>query len=105
MPSSVDEVPQFSYDEIHDPIRPGGDYYFTSAMIGACEPLFDGCRSNYEVENKLKEAGVIKTSTDSESCQMFVYFSTRSVGENFIDRLNEYLQDRAEEYNEYADEF
>jgi hypothetical protein len=104
MSSTIDNVPQFSYDDVrYEEFRDG--YMFTAAMISACDPLFDSCYSNYEVEDKLQEAGVIKTDTDSESCQMFIYFSTRSVGENFIDRLNEYLRNRAEKYNEYAEEF
>lgn len=104
MPSPVDEAPQFSYDDVRrDDIR--DCYMFTAAMISACDPLFDGCHSNYGVEDKLQEARVIRTDTDSESCQMFVFFSTRKTGENFIDRLNEYLEERAENFNEYAEEF
>ena len=104
MPSTIDEVPQFSYDSLDNP-NYRDRWMFTASMISACEPLFGSCRSNYEVEEKLREAGVIKTDTDSESSEMFVFFSTRSVGENFIDRLNEYLRQRAEKYNEYAEEF
>jgi len=88
-----ESVVQFEY---HDIEAPDFDkrWSFSWAMIGACRPLFDDCFGNCEVEDKLRKAKVIRknNSTDSESCQLWVYFSKRESAEKFIDRLNNYLR-------------
>lgn len=49
---------------------------------------------NYEVEERLRRAGVIKHNnlTATETCAMVVCFSSRVAARNFIGRLNEYIQ-------------
>jgi len=70
-------------------------YTFTAAMVDSCRPIFDWCESNYEVEELLRKKKIIRTGkgcmTDSESCQMFVYFKRKDGVNNFIKRLNKYL--------------
>jgi hypothetical protein len=75
---------------------------FSNAMVGACRPAFDDCESNHEVEDKLRKAGVIhkKTKTDTESCQLWVYFSGYPAACNFIDRLNAYLREKEKKMKE-----
>ena len=72
-------------------------WVFSNAMVGACEPLFDSCDGNYDVEDKLKKAGVIhaKTVTDSEYCSLYVYFSKKQSALKFIEHLNRYLVEKA----------
>ena len=75
-------------------IDEGETYYFDCAMISTFAPVFDQCEDNYDVESVLRNAKVIRTNnrTDTESCSLVVLFSSRSAGENFINRLNTYLQ-------------
>jgi hypothetical protein len=80
---------QFGYGSINE-LEPA-QFWFECAMIGTCKPLFDNCANNYEVEEKLRKAGVITTDTDSESCALVVLFNSMGDGEAFIDRLNAYL--------------
>lgn len=97
----MNKLPVFTY---HDIARLKDEeslsYFFTCAMISACEPLFDNMESNHDVQRELIKAKVIRGgSADSEYCQLFVSFNTRKAGEAFIDRLNAYLAKRAEAYN------
>ena len=57
---------------------------------------FENCESNYDVVERLKENKVLspKTSEDSEYCQFFAYFSTKTAAENFIKRLGKYVEKR-----------
>ena len=97
-------VKQFSYDSINKLDYDGTDYpyYFTAAMVSTCDPLFNGCYDNYDVENLLVKNGVITKAcqTDSESCQMFVNFKRKDTAKKFIDRLNKYLVKRANQLEE-----
>jgi hypothetical protein len=72
-------------------------YTFTAAMISSCEPIFDACESNHEVEDLLRKKKIIRTGkgcmTDSESCQMFVCFKRKDGVNSFIKRLNKYLME------------
>ena len=87
-----------------------GDYMtnpkwvFSKGMIGACAPIFDNLDGNYDVEEKLRKAGVIhkKTATDSEYCALYVYFVKKQSALNFIKRLNEYLVKKAKVIAEAA---
>jgi hypothetical protein len=60
-------------------------------------PEFKGL-SCYEVHDKLLKAGVVtdKTDSDHESSCCYYYFYSKSAAENFIKRLNEYCQKKAE---------
>jgi hypothetical protein len=71
-------------------------WYFDCAMVSTCEPVFDHCDSNYEVEDELRKAKVLRKNnrTDTEMCSLVVLFSSESAGNNFIDRLNKYLDDK-----------
>jgi hypothetical protein len=97
------EPKQFSYDSVFK-MGYSGDYpyCFTCAMVSTCEPLFDGCGDNYEVEDLLKKNGVINRGChcDSEGCQLFVNFKRKDTAHRFIDRLNKYLAKRAEQLGE-----
>ena len=77
-----------------------GSFFFTAAMISTCEPVFDDLDSNYDVEDRLKAAGVIDDTcvADSESCQLWVTFDSREAGVAFIQRLNTYLSLRAQKF-------
>lgn len=91
---------QFDYDDIAVmDLDSKKHYWFECAMVSTCEPVFDGCESNYEVEEVLRQAKVIlpQNQTDSESCALVVQFSTPKSGEKFIDRLNAYLAERDKE--------
>jgi len=84
----------------------GKPFFFTCAMVSTCEPLLDDCGDNYEVASRLKAAGVIMEDDDedSESCQLWVNFTTREQGNHFINRLNSYLRLKAAKIKE-AKEF
>ena len=75
---------------------------FDCAMISSCQPLFDDCDSNYDVEEKLEKAKVItkRNNTDSESCALVVRFSSQKSADAFINRLNDYLVKKAEKFTE-----
>jgi len=52
-------------------------------------------QDNYEVEDRLIKAGVVRADQcDSESCEFVAYFDSREEGEQFISRLNQYIQDK-----------
>lgn len=90
-------IPQFTIYDCDEPSDYNPKWTFTASMVGTCEPLFNECDSNYEVEEKLRKAKVIhpKTESDSESCQMFIYLSNRKSCEKFVERLNAYLAEKA----------
>jgi hypothetical protein len=72
-------------------------YWFEAAMLSTCgEEAFPGCYDNYEVEDALRKAGVIRKNnqTDTESCALVINFSSKSAGLAFIERLNKYLATR-----------
>ena len=93
------EVPQFGEYSESDYIQYDRNKYwlFDCSMVSTCEPLFDDCESNYEVEKKLQEAKVIlrQNNTDSESCALVVRFGSVSAANKFIGRLNSYLIEKA----------
>lgn len=95
----MNKIKQFDDGNIYD-LGPGNDgcrYWFECAMISTCEPLFDNCGSNYEVEEKLRKAGVLRNlDTDTESCALIVNFKTMRSARAFITRLNKYLREKAE---------
>jgi len=72
-------------------------WLFDCSMVSTCEPLFDDCKSNYEVERKLRAAKVILTqnNADSEACALVVRFSSLASANKFIERLNTYLVEQA----------
>jgi hypothetical protein len=79
-------------------------WYFACAMVSShrSHGLFQECESNYEVEEMLRVAEVIRepNTTDSETCCMWVYFQTEQEGKDFIDRLNDYIEKRMKEAQE-----
>lgn len=90
---------QFTEDSLRD--MEFSDTYacsFSGAMVSTCEPLFDDCGSNYDVEKKLKSAGVIPDGAllDSESCSLVVLFKSWAQGRVFIKRFNRYLTEKTE---------
>jgi len=78
----------------HSIYKSGSNYVFDCAMISSCQPIFDNCNSNYDVERVLRKARVIRDQdrTDTETCALVVLFKTRKAGQGFITRLNHYLQ-------------
>lgn len=90
------EPPQFTYDDISydDVPYDRRKWFFTGAMISATSPLLDHLDSNYDFERLLRKHKVLRKNnkTDTEMCQFWVYFSSKKAGENFIDRLNKFLQ-------------
>jgi len=97
MKKTEDGVPAFEISDIGDLEELKGGFWFECAMISTCAPLFDGCDSNYEVEQELQTAGVIAETdqTDSESCALVVRFDLFHEAENFLGRLNHYLEQKA----------
>jgi hypothetical protein len=57
---------------------------------------FNNYESNYDIVDKLKEAGVLspRTDEDSEFCQFFAYFSSKKSAEGFISKLGNYVKKR-----------
>lgn len=79
-------------------INPGGGGlkpWFEAAMCSSVPEAFHDCDDNYEVEKRLRKAGVLRLEdkTDTESCALVVYFKTMAEGHAFIDRLNAYLDE------------
>lgn len=90
------DVTQFEeFDEFSPTVD--GRPWFEAAMILTCRPLFDDCDSNYEVEQKLKQAKVILPNNlcDSESCALVVNFASLKSANAFVKRLNAYLVEKA----------
>jgi hypothetical protein len=88
-------VPQFDEDDLS--VSEDG-VWFSCSMVSMCAPLFDDTPDNYQVEEKLRRAGVLTAGnkTDTETCALLVLFSTRTSGLNFLRRLNKYLLKKAE---------
>ncbi len=90
---------KFKYDDVIDMSGGPWDYphFFECSMISYCSPHFDDCNTNHEVADILTNAGVISSNDeeDAETCSLVVNFKSRQDGENFIDRLNNYLQDKS----------
>jgi hypothetical protein len=61
--------------------------------LPADNPDLFGDRDNYDMEEKLRIAGVIGRSdqADNESCCSYYYFKTKRAGAEFIKRLNDYI--------------
>lgn len=57
---------------------------------------FDNCESNYDVVDRLKENKVLTKSCedDSEYCQSWFYFKSKSSAESFLKRLARYIEKR-----------
>ena len=62
---------------------------------------FDNCDSNYDVIDRLKENKVMTDSCedDSEYCQAWFYFKSKSAADSFIKRLDTYIQKRKQLIN------
>lgn len=90
---------QFSYDSIKT-IRCGDELSicFKCAMVSSCKPIFNNCKNNYEVEEKLRTARVIhrSTATNTEKGALVVNFQSMNTAKHFIDRLNKYLEKKFE---------
>jgi hypothetical protein len=67
---------------------------FSAAMISTFPGVFDDLEDNYEVESRLRHAGVIhkRNNTDTESCCLYVYFSNEKSAFNFALRLQAYIK-------------
>ena len=87
MPYTIDKITPIKYDW-------DKNWTVTSDLRGL--ETFENYSSNYDIVDKLKENGVIKSNTeeDSEYCQFFAYFSTKKSAENFIKRLGDYVEKR-----------
>ena len=68
------------------------EYQYQNAMCSAYPGLFDDCDGNHDVEQKLRDAKVIRKNnkTDTEDCQFHIYFSTEKAAHAFVDRFNEW---------------
>jgi hypothetical protein len=78
------------------PYKGKGDKHWTvTADLRALE-TFDNCESNYDVVEKLKANKVLTESADedSEYCQFFAYFKTKTAAESFVKRLARYVEKR-----------
>lgn len=78
------------------PYKAVGDKHWTvTADLRALE-TFDNCESNYDVVDRLKQNKVLTKSIDedSEYCQFFAYFKTKTAAESFIKRLAQYVEKR-----------
>ena len=87
---------RFSHDILVDV---DDEWTFCCSMISSCPGLFDEDDGNHEVEAELIRAGVIRrdeSTPDSEFCSLVLYFKKRVYGMGFIDRLNAYLEAKAE---------
>lgn len=78
------------------PYRNEGDRHWTvTADLRALE-TFENCESNYDVVLRLKDNKVLTKGTDedSEYCQFFAYFKTKTAAETFIKKLTKYVEKR-----------
>lgn len=59
---------------------------------------FDNCDSNYDVIERLVQNKVLTKGyeDDSEYCQAWLYFKTKSSAEGFVKRLQKYIEKRKE---------
>jgi len=69
--------------------------HFEAAMISTFPGVFDDCDSNYEVEDRLRKAGVIhkRNQTDTESCALVIRFTSEKSAFAFAKRLQAYIQE------------
>lgn len=76
--------------------------WYEGAMISTFPGVFDDCDSNYEVEDKLRKAGVIKpqNQTDTETCALVVNFSSMKSAEKFEERLEAYISENSPDKSE-----
>ena len=102
-------VPQYDYDWIREDRELARDcgckpFSFISGL-GNAAPIVPGDMDCYDIYDRLLNAGVVtkRTDADNESCCMYIYFSTRKAGENFIDRLNKYLRKKASMMRKVSD--
>ena len=72
-------------------------YSFSGAMRSRCNPLFNNCDDNHDIEDELEKNKVLTTSidTDTEYSCFWAYFKTKDQGIRFIKRLNKYLTFKA----------
>lgn len=98
--------PRFGYDSIHerDPLDYDGDIELYGAsfdMIYWCRPLFDECvrgptqtMDHRQVKRILVKAKVIKRKDgcDAESGAIYFNWKTKQAAKDFIDRLNEWVE-------------
>jgi len=78
------------------PYKGNGDKHWTvTADLRALE-TFDNCESNYDVVFRLRVNKVLTQSAveDSEYCQFFAYFVTKTAAQSFIKRLARYVEKR-----------
>ena len=64
-------------------------WHWEASCISTFPGVFDDCEDNYEVEQRLRKAGVIhaKNKTDSETCACVVYLSNEGSAYKFAKRL------------------
>ena len=83
----------FSVDSLK-PYKYSDDKHWT--VTGDLRGLetFGNCECNYDVVERLKENKVLTKSADedSEYCQFFAYFKTKSAADGFIKRLGKYVE-------------
>jgi len=70
-------------------------YWTVTADLRALE-TFGNCESNYDVVFRLRVNNVLTNSAveDSEYCQFFAYFTTKTAAESFVNRLARYVEKR-----------
>lgn len=78
------------------PYKYDGDKYWTVTADFRALETFENCESNYDVVERLKDNKVLTKSADedSEYCQFFAYFKTKSAADSFLKRLGEYVETR-----------
>ena len=78
------------------PIKYDGDKNWTITADFRALETFQNCESNYEVVDRLNKYNVLTKSSveDSEYCQFFAYFKTKTAAQSFIKRLAKYVEKR-----------
>lgn len=78
------------------PYKGNGDKHWTVTADFRALETFNNCESNYDVVERLKENKVLTKSADedSEYCQFFAYFKTKTAAQIFIKRLAKYVEKR-----------
>lgn len=74
----------------------GEIFWFSSDLIARCDPIFNHCDDNHEIEDLLTKAHVISIDDkpDSDFSELVVNFSDLTKGLSFIKRLNSYIMYR-----------
>jgi hypothetical protein len=87
----------FSVDSLK-PYKYSNDKHWTVTADMRGLETFGNCECNYDVVERLKENKVLTKSADedSEYCQFFAYFKTKSAAESFLKRLGKYVEVRKE---------